>query len=237
VDTSDGGRRDYRLNDGPALVGIEKYNLQPVRVWGTVSGVDLYDSPVVTVERYEPLYPDLKLQSWIGKEDIFIIQGKSVIRFTSEDGHVYVTKDSLRPDFDPANQPPVDGRIFAQGFIYPGEGWGGYPVIEINLPRSIVPGLDDTQTLEELQKQFPPINQPDVLPEGIIPIPPTGAKIERIELVYLARDVRGLPESDLPNQLYIQPAWSFSGHYADGTPFEIYVQALTDAYLLPEPEQ
>ncbi len=37
------------------------------------------------------------------------------------------------------------------------------------------------------------------------------------------------PQGALP--VYIQPVWRFSGHYEDGSIFDIRVQALTDGYL------
>ena len=227
------GNGTYNLANGPALAGIEKYNFLPVRVWGTVSGSGSDGNPLLTIERYEPLYPGLEAQSWVGKQEISTVQGKSVLLFTSEDGRVYVKNESLQPGFDAANWPPGEGRIFVQGFVLPGKDWGGYPVID--MPRSVITIDNNTQSLEELQKLYFGGNQPDVLPDEGAPVIPTGAKIEKIELVYLAKDLSGVPE--LTDPIYMQPAWSFRGHYSDGTPFEIYVQALTDTYLLPEPDQ
>jgi hypothetical protein len=233
MDEPVGDLRTYSLAEGPGLAGIENYNLQPVRVWGAVSGLDAYNLiPLLSVERYEPLYPGLQIQSWLGKETLATVQGKTVLLFASQDGQTFVTSESLKPAFDPANQKPEPIRFFAQGFLMPGKNWGGYPVVDIRFKAF---GGDSTTSLEDMQKQFPN-NQPKVLPESAAPQPiPSGAKIERIELVYVAKDLRGLPEPTTP--VYLQPAWSFVGHYSDGTPFEIYVQALTDAYLLPEPDQ
>jgi hypothetical protein len=183
------------------------------------------------VERYEPLYPDLEIQGWLGKEKVAAIQGKSVLLFTSEEGHASVVRESLKPNFDPNSQDTSEPRVFAQGLLIPGEEWGGYPVVDIR--QRTYYGTDDPGNLEGL-KHIPAF-EPNVVPESNAPSIPSGAKIEKIELVYLARDLVGLPE--LTTSIYLQPAWCFSGHYTDGTPFEIYVQALTDAYLLPEPEE
>jgi len=224
---------NYRLAEGPGLAGIEKYNRQPVRIWGKVSGLDPYNIPLITVERYEPLYPGLKSQIWIGKEEVAIIQGKKVLLFTTEDGQAYVLSESFLARFDPANVQPLSDRFVGQGMLLPGEEWGGYPVVELN--QRMFGGVGEIN-LDDLPKEFSS-NEPRVVPaEAVPPVTPQGATIEKIELVYLAKDLRGLSGSDLPAQVYIQPAWSFSGHYADGTAFEIYVQALTDDRLSSEPD-
>lgn len=217
--------------EGPALTGIEKYYLQPVRVWGVVSGLNAYNIPILTLERFEPLYAGLKIQGWLGNEAVVTIQGKPVLLFTSNDGHSYIVKESLGPDFDPVNQSPVEQPLFMQGFLLPEQKWGGYQVVDILLRT--YSGTDDPGNLEGLKQ--PPVFEPNVIPESSSLSLPSGAKIEKVELVYLAKDLAGVPELIAP--IYLQPVWCFSGHYTDGTPFEIYVQALTDAYLLPEPEE
>jgi hypothetical protein len=61
--------------------------------------------------------------------------------------------------------------------------------------------------------------------------------IERVELVYLA-DNPAYQDGNNPDavtgQAYIQPAWHFQGHYANGDVLDIVVQALQQEFLLPE---
>jgi hypothetical protein len=56
--------------------------------------------------------------------------------------------------------------------------------------------------------------------------------IEKIELAYFAHDQRWQNYEPA----YLQPVWRFSGHYEDGSEFEILVQALKPEFLLPELE-
>jgi hypothetical protein len=217
--------------DGAALSGIEKYHLQPVRVWGMVRGLNAYKIPILTLERYEPVYAGLKIQGWLGQEQVATVQEKSVLLFTSDDGHTFVVKESLGPNFDPANQGPFDQKFFVQGFLLPGQSWGGYQVVDLLMKTYF--GTDDPGNLEGLKNI--PAFEPNVVPEANSPSLPGGAKIENVELVYLAKDLAGAPQPTSP--IYLQPVWCFSGHYDNGSPFEIYVQALTDTYLLPDPEE
>ncbi len=57
--------------------------------------------------------------------------------------------------------------------------------------------------------------------------------IERVELAYRANDMRFGPYDPSSGPLYIQPVWSFYGHYEDGRELQFQVQALRDEYLKP----
>jgi hypothetical protein len=79
-------------------------------------------------------------------------------------------------------------------------------------------------------------DQPNVFP-GLPP--PTAMTVEQIELTYFTFD-QHYPQYAYDGQLlsdpfYVQPVWRFSGHYDDGSAFEIFVQALKQEFLLPPP--
>ncbi|HMR99045.1 MAG TPA: hypothetical protein PKE62_07290 [Anaerolineales bacterium] len=63
--------------------------------------------------------------------------------------------------------------------------------------------------------------------------PPT-ATLEIIELAYHVRYPPYALADPSAGIQYAQPVWRFYGHYSNGDEFEILVQALKEAYLLPE---
>ncbi len=59
------------------------------------------------------------------------------------------------------------------------------------------------------------------------------AVVEQIELVYYTLDPQDIEAGEDDTASYVQPVWRFSGHYEDGTFFQILVQALVETYLQP----
>jgi len=82
--------------------------------------------------------------------------------------------------------------------------------------------------------------QEEVSNGGDIPSPPPAtllATVEQIDLIYYASPLEQLSQESLYADFGIrsvQPVWRFSGHTDQGAAFEIYVQAVADAYLLVE---
>ncbi len=221
----------FSLKDDAGTSGIEDYHLLPVRIWGRIEGLNDYGLPQVSVERYEPVYPGLQNQILVGTEQTATIEGKELRLFTAEDGTAYVLQASLDAAYGsaPDNKIPGGKWVYVHGLVIPDRTFGGYPVLKT---ISEVPSEEKFD-----QEQIEAIFQlaPSVIPAEHARGLPTGAAIDSIELVYLTQDLRNAGTSS-SGTVYVQPAWCFSGHYADGTAFEIYVQALTDDYLLPEPD-
>jgi hypothetical protein len=213
---------------------LNAYHNRPIDIWGTISGSDKKTGEtILTVERYEVPYPDLQFQSVTGAQKIETVEGQSVILINADDGATYIAlmpvgaaaamliaDPGKAPNLnDPATVPePVSERLTYEALIVPGESVLGYPGMRVfnSIPEMIEPLFFNS-------------DEPNVYPG---PPPPTTMTIEKIELTYFAHDQRWQNY----DSAYLQPAWRFSGHYEDGSEFEILVQALKPEFLLPEIE-
>ncbi len=228
------GIYELRL-EGDGLQGIEAYQTLPVRLWGTVTSQLPTGQPVVNVERYEPVYPGMKIEAWIGTWEVASLEGKNVVLFTSEDGSQFILSSSLEFDPDefvgyPSTPDTAEGgsspgsRVLLEGVRLPNKTFAGYPLIEERSAGMAEEGI----TLENYE-----ITSDDVwINEQAAPL---GGKltIERVELAYRANDMRFGPYDPSSGPLYVQPVWSFYGHYEDGREIQLQVQALRDEYLKP----
>jgi hypothetical protein len=208
------------------LQGLEAYNQYPIRIWGTLE--DNTQQPYrCNVERYELTYPGLQPQTWIGTEQAATVEGKQVLLFTDQDGKQYVLKSSI--DYDPDNLFGVAGDLIEiTGFVYPDSNFGGYAVIrEVSAGnvRDLNSSAPDQAGEGNNPFEIPIISEPGPIQGSDV------ATIENIELVYYTADLRFLPGVENNPPFYIQPVWRFSGHYQNGTAFEILVQALAEQYL------
>lgn len=208
------------------LQGLEAYNQYPIRIWGTLE--DNTQQPYrCNVERYELTYPGLQPQTWIGTEQAATVEGKQVLLFTDQDGKQYVLKSSI--DYDPDNLLGAAGDLIEiTGFVYPDSNFGGYAVIrEVSAGnvRDLNSSAPDQAGEGNNPFEIPIISEPGPIQGSDV------ATIENIELVYYTADLRFLPGVENNPPFYIQPVWRFSGHYQNGTAFEILVQALAEQYL------
>lgn len=96
-----------------------------------------------------------------------------------------------------------------------GGGGGGGSLYPLNLSGTPMPFVMPTA-------------QPTVQPQAT----EFTAAIEQVELVYFALNPRANDADVEPG--YAQPMWRFSGHYSDGSEFEIFVQALRPEFLSPD---
>ena len=228
------GIYELRL-EGDGMQGIEAYNTLPVRVWGTVTSQLETGQPVVNVERYEPVHPGLKVEAWIGTWEVANLEGKDVILFTSEDGSQFILAGSLGFDPDefvgyPGSQAISGGgsapgsRVLLEGVVFPSKTFAGYPLVEERSAGMAEEGM----TLEGYA-----ITSDDVWVNE--QAAPQGGRliIEQVELAYRANDMRFGPYDPSSGPLYVQPVWSFYGHYEDGREIQFQVQALRDEYLKP----
>jgi hypothetical protein len=217
----------YRL-EGEVLAGIEQFHNLPVHIWGKFERLDdIY--LVITVERFEPVYPGLHIQGWAGTEQIANVDGRDVILFTTTDGQTYVLDASLNwPAQDQLMGIPGD-LIGIEGYIIPDMLYGGYAVIKElsgEMPPDDVVSSTEPIIWDESQESG---SDPNSILEG-------RATVENIELAYYAISLDRCTSSfgSDPTQatwLYVQPVWVFSGTFDDGRRFEIRVQALMDEYL------
>ncbi len=211
------------LASGSGLAGIENYLKLPVKVWGQITFLQ-NGKPGLSVERFEPEYPGLHYQLFVGKYEIVNLDNQTVLRFVTQDNQVYVLKSSLQYGAAVAVGRPGD-LILVEGLAYPGDTFAGYPLIT-------EAGSSVVTSNEELNHYKIAAAQPEIITETT---PPPGLQlvIKDIELVYYTPDLRGVGQnieaSGVP--MYIQPAWRFSGTYSDGTPVEILVQAAASQFL------
>jgi hypothetical protein len=209
--------------DGPGLAGIEAYHNLPVRVWGAISD-NSGQLPSLSLERFEPVYPGLKVEAWLGLLENVTVGDQQIQLFTAQDGEQYVLNSSIEnPGVDELPGAATD-PVVVEGSLIPGQVLGDYPVITdfVVLP---MPGTND---LSEYQ---PMSANPVIIHKQGTPEERGKAVIDQVELVYYTADPRYAATEALATPAYAQPAWRFSGRYEDGTTFVILVQALRPEYL------
>jgi hypothetical protein len=217
--------------EGPATAGLEAYYRMPVKIWGTITGINPQGIATVQLERYEALYPDEKVQIWFGQETKAQVEGVDVLLFTTEDGTSYVRNESI--EYGMAEPTVIEeGLVFyIAGWSLPGQTFGGYPVLNVMSMGAVPPDYDFDSIISDVLI-LPVMKESDVNLSGEAP---TGI-VTRVELVYLGED-QLLAEVEEGRTLYAQPFWRFSGYYSENSYFDIIVQALPDEYLQPVPLQ
>jgi LysM repeat protein len=215
--------------------GLEQLNTnqnRPVTIWGTVTGYNEFKSPIVTVERYEIPFPDLKFQIVRGTQKLIDVNGQQVTLLTTEDGKSYI---QMMPGGQPVKSLlGVEGDLVEyESLVIPDETFGGYPTMRVfSGSMALNPKNGQSSSMEITA------DKPSVLPEPQPQSDNTPAStltIDAIELAYFTPDPRyadGYPEAMSP---YLQPVWRIHGHYSDGSEVEVLIQALKPDFLLPEP--
>jgi hypothetical protein len=207
---------------GAALEGIEAYHMLPVRIWGALSGKTVGMIIYLDLERFEPVYPGVKMQAWLGRLEAVTLEGKQAARLTTPDGQQYLLNSALQDAYR-LEWMPLGETVIVEGALYPDQSFGGLPVLQDqNLTMAL--GIPD---VSEYELQFA---APQVIEEIGSASLPRQALIDKIELVYHTAGLPGPGEESL-GPSYIQPIWRFTGRYPDGSLFEILVQALADEYL------
>jgi hypothetical protein len=116
--------------EGPATTGMEAYYRLPVRIWGTIVSVSSQGVPTIQLERYEAVYPDVKMQTWLGKETSAQLEDRDVVLFTADDGTIYVENDSLQYGGEP--MPVEEGFVYyVVGWVDPEQAFGGHAVLNV----------------------------------------------------------------------------------------------------------
>ena len=201
--------------EAPAPPGLAAFHRLPLRVWGEFVAVD-GSLPTLRVERVEPLYPGLTTQAWLGLLETVELEGGARLRFTAQDGQAYVLGATpITGDLGPL--PGAAGEaVIIEGFVPPDQSYAGLPVLNALL---IAPAQGRAD-LEGYEMAPPVVQEPGSA------VPPDTAVIERIDLVYVAPDLRYAPGGASAAPAFAQPAWRFSGVYNNGIRFTLLVQAL-----------
>jgi hypothetical protein len=213
--------------EGPGLAGIEVYHNLPLRVWGVFNGASESQAvPLLNVERVEPVYPGLAVQAWLGLVEQVTLEGQEVLLFTDQDGERFALQSSLQntgPDLSLLPGALVDPLI-VEGYESPDQHFAGYAVLHdyALLPGTGMNDLDGYQMMSA---------SPVVLQESGVAGERLSVVIDQIELVYVTDNLYNAIRAEGDPPVYVQPAWLFSGHYANGSVFELLVQALRPEYL------
>jgi hypothetical protein len=214
------------LLEGPALEGIQEYQNMPVKVWGTYATKG--EEIILTVDRYEPVWPNVHITAWFGKVSERLVEGKNVFILTDDQDQDWVLENTiLYPmsltdmGWDPGTELVVEGYPSPEVATF-----GGLPVLH-ELSTGLV-----TQDRQAYQTQ---LNQPEeiVVPPAPPDHIPAGAIVEQVELAYYGQHFQGamLPD-DASGKM--QPIWRFTGHMQDGRVFEILVPAWIKGEQVPE---
>ena len=216
---------------GNNLEALQETANRPIKLWGDLS-VDETGRAFITVEKFEPIYPDLQFQVWTGTQETKEIDGEEAILFTTG-GTTYI---QLRPDggYPDYNYYPNDEEVVLEALQVPDETYAGYPAIRV---FNMAPAFDaGTGKPIELPRTADVIEvMPDPYGNADAYIPPN-TTIEKVELMYYATDPAYYDETLEPGEVYLQPVWYFQGHNENGDEVNIYIQALRQEYLLPQTE-
>lgn len=209
--------------DGAGIQGIEDYHNLPVRLWGRLADTQSVP-PLVNVERFEPLYPELSIEAWLGLIETVNLDDQEVWLFTTPEEEQYVIESSINAAQAERLPGPPGDPLIIEGIQIPERTFGGYPVIH-DLQWFSGVGRNDLEdyTLQSARPRL--VQEPGA----------AGARrtavIETIELVYLTPTVLlEQPSFNIEANL-VQPVWRFRGRFKDGAYFEILVQALSPEYL------
>jgi hypothetical protein len=222
------------LLEGDGLEELLAHNNKPIRVWGSAERLSEYGIPVINVERYEVLFPDLQFQLLFGTEEVLQIEGRDVILLTTETGEKYI---ELGPNCSDAfglesmsGKPDDVEQIQLEVLMIPDLTFGGYPAICV-FSTGIASDKNGNSFGMEMTAA-----QPQRIPE---PVFGTGNQpdftIDSMELVYYASGPNYMIYN--PNATeryrYMQPVWRILGTYETGEKLEIVIQALRPEFLAP----
>lgn len=213
-----------------AVDGIEKLHNLPLKLWGRVDRFE-NGAPVAVVERYEAIYPGLKVQAFLGTQSDVLVDGQPALLFTAEDGQTYLMADSLNCG-EMCRTGQAGDRVILEGIVYPDQTLNGYPVMRTYGSAVAGPG-ENLSTYVVASAQ--PYEMDAMLNADLAYTVSGSVTIDSIELAYMANSTnRCTPGAVSPEEsfwLAVQPVWVYTGHFEDGRRFEIQVQALPDQYL------
>lgn len=215
---------------GDNLEPLQQIVNRPIKIWGEL-GSDETGMAFLTMEKFEPIYPDLQFQILTGTQERTEIDGEEAILFTTGDA-TYIQRSSYGayPDF---NYYENGGEVMLEALQVPDETYAGYPALRVFMMAPAVNPV--TGEPMELPRRADTIEvMPDPFGNADAYSPPD-ILIEKIELIYFTFDPTFYDDTLDPAQvkLYLQPVWYFRGHNENGDTVNMYIQALRQEYLLP----
>jgi len=227
----------YRLSGPPDLLEeLAQYDRLHMRLRARViSDEDWYLGQGLEVIRFEKIWPEEKVQGFLGIIGVEALDGREVAIFTDrESGQRYVLFGSLSEHFNLEDYKRYTEeykrykQLFLTGVVRPDQTFAGLPVIE---EAGIRTGsdVDAATSADQL-----PLEAPQVIDESRMMRLKGRAIIDRVELAYYAPPgaLGKRPGTEMqPEFSLVQPVWVFHGHSEDGrATFRAYVQAVADDY-------
>ena len=219
-----------------------------VRVWGEGVAADEEGQLVdraIQVERFEKLWPEERLQGFLGHIEPETMEGRQVDVFTDrETEQRYVIAQSLEVEnfFIPGQDPILSfDQIFVAGGVRPGATFADLPLLR--LTRSKFGSRTEAATsADEFEVELGPnvIDETERRTNEL-----HGAfVVDRVELAYyydpqpgyVVRSSDSPPTApEPPAETVVQPVWVFHGRNADGSVrFAAYVQAVEEELIRDE---
>ena len=194
----------------------------------------------IQVESYQRLWPEERLQAFLGHVALETLEGREVAVFTDRaTGERYVLAPSLEVQgyFAPGRDPMLDQeQILLAGVVHPERTYAGLSVLA---PYQTQWGsrVSTAARVEELSPELgPPVVDEAGRARGV-----QGALVvDRVELAYYyefrSPSVVVSVDEPLamlgPVETIVQPVWVFHGRSSDGAiRFTAYVQAVVEEYL------
>ena len=226
---------NYRLSGPPDLLEeLAQHDRLHVRLRARViPDEDMPLGQALEVISFEKVWPEEKVQGFLGTIGVETLDGREVAIFTDkESGQRYVLFKSLSEYFDPERYRRYAGedykQLFLTGVVRSDQTFAGLPVIEEAHTRS-GNDIDAASSAAQL-----PLEAPQVIEESRMRLKGR-AIIDRVELAYYAPPgaLGERPDTEVrPEFSLVQPVWVFHGHTEDGrATFRAYVQAVADDYL------
>ena len=234
----DSPQTPYLFLEGNHLQDLQGYNNKPVEIWGAVDHTNENGTPVVSVEKYEIPFPDLKPQILKGTEKSVELDGKNVVLFTAESGMAYAEFTPGCNDMIPMESMSGtkgsntgDKSILLEALAVPDLSFANYPGI------CVFSSASATQPNGEPMEMTISSDQPNVMPEPpTLALHPPKLTIDKVELIYYVSNPNYQVNDPGASQRepYLQPVWHFHGRYETGDEFDVIVQALKRDFLSPD---
>jgi len=225
----------YLLLEGDGLEELMAHNNKPVKIWGIADRLSEYGVPMITVDRFEILFPDLQFQLMFGSEQVVQLEGREVILLTTENGDNYVefglNCEVLGAENMSSKQEGIE-KVQLEVLAVPDLSFGGYPAVCVFATGIASDSNGNTYGMEMTAAQ------PQRVPEPIFGTSEQpNLTIDSIELVYYASGPNYMLYDPTVTERYpyMQPAWRILGTYDTGDKIEIAVQALRTEFLSPDP--
>ena len=198
----------------------------------------------IEIENFEKVWPDERVQGFLGHLDLETLEGREVVVFTDhETGQRYVLASSLETNgggwVTPGDSILNYEQIFVAGVVQREETYAGTPVLRMMKMHQ------GSQTATATSADEIPLDIPQVVDESRFPLGRGELQgafvVDRVELAYYYEPqpayVGYSPDGPPPTQqpavtTIVQPVWVFYGHNADDTiHFTAYVQAVTEKHV------